>query len=157
MKPVFAHELAERALSNYRFLKKNEDQNNKDVFATTALLSSLLLTVVSPKEDIEKTFKDAGLPLIVNQLDWPNEIAPYKDRHSELVTFIVQMRNAVAHNDFEFLIDDKDVVIGASFNIKLENENIEVQFFENDLYKFAKCITEIYKSINIHATASRLA
>ena len=60
MEPIYAYELAERALENYRVIKKYEKKEK--THAVTALISASLCCVVLPEDDIGKCIKSKGFP-----------------------------------------------------------------------------------------------
>ena len=139
MEPTYAYELAERALENYRVIKKYEKKEK--THAVTALISASLCCVVLPEDDIDNCIKSKGFPDRSRSLvEWPNEIR-------EFIT---------SDNDFHFLVSEEKEVLGVCFNIELNNQKRPLKFFEEDLYSTLKNIVELYKEYRVEVKTEKI-
>jgi hypothetical protein len=154
MGPQYAHELADRALKNYTLVRRREDEGDDGAFGTTALISALLLVVVSPQEHIIREAGQRGFPDVLRTFAWPNEVRPYVSGDAVFCEFLTALRNALSHDDFGFLVSKENgEVVGAYFSVKLGNESKCVGFFEEDLYTFAQGLVAVYREMKVSANA----
>lgn len=149
MEPIFAHELSERALKNYKIICKEEKLKNKNAYATTALVCAMLFSVVSFQDDVIKKVESKGFPKKLRGLKWPNEVEKYIEGNSSFISFITSLRNSVSHNDFIFIVDVNKKVLGVSFCIELDNSKLELDFLEENLKEFLEKLTEVYEYYEI--------
>ena len=155
MEPTYAYELAERALENYRVIKKYEKKEK--THAVTALISASLCCVVLPEDDIDNCIKSKGFPDRSRSLvEWPNEIREFITSDNDFCIFITGLRNAIAHNDFHFLLSEEKEVLGVCFNIELNNQKRPLKFFEEDLYSTLKNIVELYKEYRVEVKTEKI-
>lgn len=151
MKPIFAHELSNRALKNYKIIHKEEKLKNENAYATTELVCTMLFSVISLQSDIVQKITDKGFPEKLRKLKWPNEVKKYIENDSLFISFITSLRNSVSHNDFKFIVDVKKRVLGVSFHMKFKNSKLELDFLEEDLEIFLINLTKLYESYKIEA------
>ena len=158
MKPNCAGELAMRAMKNHTIILKKED-NGEDAYASVALISSMLFTVISLNEEglcecIEKS-KSASA-MICNYKHFPSKMYDYLGSPKKFSYFIRDIRNSIAHNNFGMVYTDDYKIVGMYFFPKKDEDNY-IYFNEKELKTILERLVNIYMELDIDAKTKPLS
>lgn len=163
MKPSCACELAERALENYRIIKRKED-DGEEAFATVAALSATLFCVIAYKEwGFLERVKQKELDNIINIERLPEPIRAavnnQKDhsKESNFFDIITLIRHSLAHSNITLLVNTDNYLAGVRFKLRTPNirgnDNIyknnpelphDIELSEKDLVSLLDCLVNVF-------------